>query len=169
MRFRTQPLRRYAMLAASLLEEVLGEAQDVVTSLAKRRQSQRYAGQAVVEVFAKTPLAPGRDEILVRRRDQPHVDRLVPRPAHAPDRPVLDRLQQLGLQVAGHQGDLVEEERPRVRELKEPRPGFSSVGERAAFVAEHLSLGEGFGNGARVELDEGSVTPPTGTLFLDEI
>jgi hypothetical protein len=60
-------------------------------------------------------------EVLMRRREDPHVD--LDRVLRADRRhdPVLEHAQDLGLQVERHVADLVEEQRPAVRLLEVPR------------------------------------------------
>src|SRR5262249_27127247 len=54
----------------------------------------------------------------------------------------------------GQQGDLVEEDRPMVRGLEEPRLGAARVRERSALVAEQLGLEESLGDGGAVDVHE---------------
>src|SRR5207247_2571241 len=75
-----------------------GQEQDILTALPEGRHPKRQDRQPVVEVLAKPP-CPRRDgEILVGGGDDPHVDRLAPRAPEPPHGPLLDDLQQLGLE-----------------------------------------------------------------------
>ena len=56
------------------MQEVLDEQLDVVAALAQRRQHDVDDVEPVVEVFAEPSRAHECRQILVRRRDQPHVD-----------------------------------------------------------------------------------------------
>ncbi len=67
---------------------------------------------------------------------------------------LLDRPEELGLQLLRQLADLVEEERAAVGLLAHPRVGLRRSGERAAFVAEKLALDERRGDRPAVEDDE---------------
>src|SRR5690606_39436798 len=58
--------------------------------------------------------------------------------AEPPERPLLERPQQLDLDVRLHFRDLIQEERAAVRELEAARLFVDRAGERALFVAEEL-------------------------------
>src|SRR5207302_823107 len=79
--------------------------------------------------------------------------------ANALDGPLLQRAQQLGLQLDRHIADLVEVERAAVRELELAEPPLLRVGERAPLVAEHLRLEQGGGNRRARDRDEGPAGP----------
>ena len=92
-------------------------------------------------------------EVLVRRRDDPHVRlaRLA-----AADRDVLAVLQdaeELRLERGREEPELVEEERPALGLREEARPRLLGAGERALLVPEQLRLGEVLRDGAHVERD----------------
>src|SRR5207245_2693741 len=106
------------------------------------------------------PEAPAADrlaEILVGRRDQPHVDRLVARAAEPAHHPLLERLEELRLERLAEEPDLVEKDRPALGGLEQPRLRASRVGERAPLEAEHLGLEERLGDRRAVDVHEGSV------------
>src|ERR1019366_4927051 len=94
-------------------------------------------------------------QILVRRADDPHVDRLLGVAADAAHDPLLQGAQELHLHRDGGLADLVEEERPALGLVKKPLFLLHGTGERAALVAEELRLEEIFGHGAAVDRDEG--------------
>ena len=56
------------------------------------------------------------------------------------DLALLQRAQQLGLQLERQLADLVEEQRAAVRELEAARAALQRAGEGAALVAEELAL-----------------------------
>jgi hypothetical protein len=111
----------------------------------------------VVEVLAEASLLDGHREVLVRRGHDPDVDRLVAGSAQAADHAVLEDLQELGLERLGEEPDLVEEDRPAVGRLQQPRLGAASIREGAALVAEHLRFQQGVGNCRAVHVHEWSV------------
>ena len=92
----------------------------------------------------------------MRGRHQPHVhlDRL--RAAEALELLLLQHAQQLGLQLRGDVADLVEEQRPLVRQLEAADLLADGAGEGALLVAEQLALQQPRGDGRAVELDEGA-------------
>ena len=91
----------------------------------------------------------------MRGRHQPHVhlDRLGA--AQALELLFLQHAEQLGLQLRGDVADLVEEQRPLVRQLEAADLLADGAGEGALLVAEQLALQEPRGDGRAVELDEG--------------
>src|SRR5438093_46824 len=150
-------LGRHAVVGARPAQKVLGERQDVARPLAQRRQREGEHGQAMVEILAEASALDRRSEILVGRRQDPHVDVLVARRAQPAHRALLEHLEQLRLERLGEEAHLVEEDRPAVRGLEQAGLGPSGVGEGAALEAEHLRLEQGFRNRRAVDVDEGTV------------
>src|SRR5207249_6256160 len=89
---------RLARLLGVLAQEVLGEQRQVFAALAQWRHADGHAVEAVVEVLAEAAILDQLAEILVRRRDQPHVDgnRIVA--ADPTDHALLEDAQELGLE-----------------------------------------------------------------------
>ena len=86
-----------------------------VGAIAQRRHAQRHHIQSMVEVFAKRA-APGlRRQIAIGGRDQPDVQLVSARAAHALELALLQHAQQLGLQRRREFADLVEEDRAALR------------------------------------------------------
>ncbi len=136
---------------------MLGEPRQVLAAPAERRQRQREHREPVVEVLAEPALAHRAAQVLVRRGEDPRVHGLVaraPEPAHGP---LLEHLEQLGLEGLRQEPDLVEEDRAAVRGLEEAGLGAPGVGKGAALEAEHLRLEEGLGDRGAVDVHEGSV------------
>ena len=110
--------------------------------------------EPVVEVLAE---APGADLVLedaVGRGDDADVDLLGLAVADAEDDALLQRAQQLHLQVERQLADLVEEERAAVGRLELAGPRRDGAGEGALHVPEELTLDEVLGDGAAVDDDE---------------
>src|SRR5262249_10318443 len=125
-----------------LREEVVDEQRNVAPSLAQRRQTDADDVQSVEEVFAERA---ARDELLeipVGRRDEPHVDADRRDAADALDLALLKCAEELDLHLDGDLADLVEEERPPASELETTGLARHGPGERAALVAEELTLDE---------------------------
>ncbi len=146
---------RKTVLAAGSIQIVARQEQDVGPALAKRRQLHGHDREAMVEVLAKSSGANRGGQILARRREHPRVGRLGARAAEAPDRTILERLEQLDLQRVRHQPDLVEEDRAAMSDLKKTGLGLLGVGERAALEPEELGLEQRVGNRRAVHVNEG--------------
>ena len=141
--------------ASAYAEEPLGKDRRRPRVLAERRQRQHDHGETMVEVAAELSRRHERGQIPLRRRDQLHVD--LPRldRAEAPDRLLLDRLQELALTAGGERVDLVEKERPAGGRLEEAALRSLGIGEGASLEAEELGLEHRLGNGGAVHVDEG--------------
>ena len=125
-----------------------------VAALTKRRQLHGHDRKAMIQVLAKPSHADGRCKIFARRGEHPGVGRLAARAPEAPDRTILERLQQLDLQRVGHQPDLVEKDRPAMSDLQQAGLGLPGIGERAAFEPEELGFEQRVGNRRAVDVDE---------------
>ena len=100
------------------------------------------------------------------RADDPDVDRVLGRRPDLADPLLLDRAQQLHLHRERQVADLVEEERPAVRRMKEPFPVGLGAGKRSLAVAEELALHEVLGDRAAVHRHERLV--PSRAALVDE-
>ncbi len=149
-----------AELAGVLGQEVLDQQRNVAPPLAQRRQVQGDDVEPIVEVLAELPLAHQGLEVAVGGGQHADVDanRLVA--AEPLDRPLLQRAQQLGLQLQRHVADLVEVERAAVGQLELAEASLLGVGEGATLVAEHLGFQERAGNGRAGDGDERPARPP---------
>src|SRR5436853_580329 len=99
--------------------------------LAQRRQHDGDHVEPVVQVFAEPSLAHVALEVLVGGGDDADVDVDPLGAAHPHDLPLLQRAQQLHLQVALQVADLVEEERRARRLLEEADLAHLGAGEGA--------------------------------------
>src|SRR5690606_23175923 len=73
------------------------------------------------------------------------------------DRALLERAQELRLQIEGQLPDLVEEDRSPLRRLERADAALARAGERAALVPEELALEQARGDRSAVDDDEGPV------------
>jgi hypothetical protein len=146
-------------LARVLVDEVLDQERDVLATLAERGENEARDVEAVVEVEAEALVGDRLLQILVRRRDDPHVDRHGLVVAEAADLAFLDRAQQLRLEGRLRLRDLVEEERAAVGLLEETAARGDRAGVRPTHVAEELALEERLAHGGAVHRDEGLVGP----------
>ena len=144
-------------LLGVLREERLGDDEHVVAAIAQRRQEQVHDVEAVVEILAEAARADLVLEDAVRRGDDADVDLLGLAVADAVDDALLQRAEELHLEVQRELADLVEEERALVGDLELARARRDGARERALHVAEELALDEVLGDGAAVDDDERAV------------
>ncbi len=84
-------------IEAAVREEMLDEGGDVFSPLAKRGQWHTHHIESIVEVLTELPLVHARQQIAVRSRDHPNVDRAVAVPSHTADLASFERTKQTGL------------------------------------------------------------------------
>src|SRR5690606_22592670 len=118
------------------------EIEDVLGSLAQRRDDEVKDVEPMEEVEAERALRDRSLEIAVGRRDHPHVHLAILGAADPPEAHRLEDPQQLALHAEAEVGDLVEEDGAAVGELEQASLGDLGVGERAALVPEELALRE---------------------------
>src|SRR6185295_14845098 len=90
-------------------------------------------------------------EVPVRRGDDADVDLLRLAVPDADDHPLLQRAEQLDLEVQRELADLVEEEGALVGDLELARAAHDRAGERALHVPEELALDQVLRDGAAVD------------------
>ncbi len=147
-------------------EDRIGQHRDVVAPLAQRRQLQLDDVEPVEEVLAEAAAPHALRQVLVRRADDAHVDRLFDRRADLAGTLFLDRAQQLDLHRQRQVGDLVEEQRAAVGGLEEAVALLVGTGEGPLAVTEELGLHQVLGNGAAVDRDERAW--PRAARFVDQ-
>jgi len=141
------------------LDEVPEQELDVRFALAQRWDEEGHHAQPVHQVLAEAPVGDPLPQRGVGRAHDAHVD------AHrfgAPDRReglVLEHAQELGLQVEGDLGDLVEEERAPIGALEEPVSATNRPREGTPDVAEELALEQARAERGAVDRDEGQLAP----------
>src|SRR5262245_42987398 len=129
-----------AVLRVELLEEVIEQHWDLFPALAERWDPDLDHVDPVVEVFAEL-VAPHRSlEVAVRGADQTDVgvDDLLA--ADTGELPVLQHMEQLGLQAQRHLADLVEQQRPLIGRLELAWLLPVGAGEGTLFMAKELGL-----------------------------
>ena len=109
-------------------------------ALAQRRHRDLEDVDPVEQILAELLVRDHRRQVLVRRRDDPHVDLDRLGAADRRERALLQHAQELDLQRGGHVADLVEEERAAVGDLEQARLILHRAGERAADVTEQRAL-----------------------------
>ena len=112
-----------------------------------------------VEVVPETPGLHLLLEIPLGGAHDPHVDGEVLVSADPPERPLLDRAQQLALHARRDLAYFVQEQRPPVSGLEKPPLRLDRAGERPPHVPEQLALHQRFGYRRAVDRDERGVLP----------
>ena len=101
----------------------------------------RHDAQPVQQIFAQCSLCYALLRDPVGRRDEAHVDDgILLLAADTPNDAILNHAQQLGLNRQRHLCQLVEEQRPAVRDLEQARLVAVGAGERAFAMAEQLAI-----------------------------
>jgi hypothetical protein len=103
--------------------------------IAQRRDSDRKHIQAIEEIEAKPSVREHLLEILVRRRDDSHIDARRLRAPEPLDLLFLNDAQQFGLEFDRQFADLVEEDRPVVCRLKPTNSARDGSSEGPSFIA----------------------------------
>src|SRR5664280_1294061 len=137
-----KPHRFAIELERDLPEEQFRERGQIVGPLPKRRNLQDDRVDSEVEIGPECLLLDESVEVLVRGGDQADVDLALAHVAEAPEFLLLQHLQELRLDGEWHVPDLVEKERPLVRDLEKAELGGDRAGESALLVPEELALQE---------------------------
>ncbi len=123
----------------------------------KRRNGKGDHVQAVVQVFAEIPHGYLLFQLLVRGRDDAHVELQGLLASDPPYLLFLDRAQNLRLHGEGEVADLVQKKGAAVCLLEKARVAGEGAGEGALLVAEKLAFEESFRNRGAVYGKEGVV------------
>ena len=102
-------------------------------------------------------LTNGLSGISIRRREGTRIHRDLPSASHPAEASFVEHPQKLGLKLKRHLRDLVEEERPAIRELETTDPLLDRPRERASLMSEDLTLHQLPRNCSRVDRDEGTL------------
>ena len=141
-----------------VLEKIFQKDSDVFFSRAQRRHFNLQHIQTVIQVLPKALFFNSLQKILIRRRDDPHVQIDHPIAANTHDLPLLNDTQQLRLHSRRNISDLVQKNRPVIRPFKiTDFPVFVRSGKRAADIAEELGFQQIFGDRCTVHADKRSV------------
>ena len=121
-------------------EHMCRERVDVVAAGCQWRHVNRKHMEPMVEVFTKRPRGDRRHEVAVGRGDHADIERPRRGRAHRRDLPILQRPQELHLQVERRLADLVEEQRAAICHGEQAETIGGGAGEGAADVAEEFAL-----------------------------
>ena len=103
----SEAIQRFLVLGRQFLQEMVRQQGDVFAALGQRRQGQGHDIEAVIQVFAKLPLAHRHVEVAVRGGQQAHVHRTRLVGADGAHGPLLQHAQQFHLQRQRHVADLI--------------------------------------------------------------
>src|SRR5262245_35954438 len=98
--------------------EMLNEQWNIVRSFAQRRQRDREHVQPVIQIDSESPFGRQALEILIGRRQYPHIDLSTLRTPQPFERALLNGTQELRLQFDRHFANFVEKERTAMGCLK---------------------------------------------------
>ena len=126
----------------------------VTMPVAQRRGHHLQHVQAVIQVFAKTPLLDGPLQVHMGGRQHSHIhwDRLAA--AHPLDVLLLQKTQQVGLQLQRQVTDFIEKQRATMGRFDAPGLALMRPGECALFMAEQFGLDQMLGDRPTVDGDE---------------
>src|SRR5262245_21477471 len=111
-------MERPVVLRGILLDEAPNEVWNVFAALAQWRQIDAQHVETIEQIRAKASVVHTLAQRLIRRRDDAHVHLNRRHAADAHELPLLEHTQQLDLRVRRNLTDLVEEDRPRIRQLE---------------------------------------------------
>src|SRR5215217_1171360 len=111
-------------------EEVVDQHRNVLTSLTQRRHVDRQHVDAVIEIVPETSLSNHRAQVSVCGCNHSYIHADLMSTTNAPDLSFLKRAQKLGLNANIKLGNLVEKQRPAIRDLKQTFLLCMSTGER---------------------------------------
>lgn len=135
-------------------------------ALTQGRNLDGQDGQAVIEVQPEISLSDFLRQVLIRRRNDPDVDRDAMLTAYRADILFLEDPQQAVLQDIRHISDFVEEQRPAIGRFKKAYftiPVSSRKG--PAYIAEEFTFQQTFRNGPAVDRHKRAVPAMTQIVY----
>src|SRR5262245_50781361 len=128
------------------VEEMFGEQENIVATLAQRREYDADHIEAIVQILAKAARTDQVFGSLVRRGDDTHIDPARFTCAESIDLSFLQHTQQFGLQQQRHVTDLVQKQGAAMGEFELARSRLSGSRERATLITEQLAFEQGVRN-----------------------
>ena len=117
---------------------MLRQRRHVGQAFAQRRHPHRQHAEPVKKIFAKAAFGHGTGQVGVRGRDHPNIDRLAAAGTHLVDGVLLQKAQQVGLQLQRQVGNLIQKQGAAGGCLNQAGPSGHGAGERAALVAKEF-------------------------------
>ena len=133
-----------AVLLVQVPEHRVRQSRNIVQPPAERRQFESEDIEAIIKVLAQESFPDSVFWISIRRGYDPNIHNGFRLSAQSADARVLEDSKQLGLRANGHFSQLVQQERATLSELETPGTPLYRAGERALFMAEELTLHQGF-------------------------
>ena len=155
-----EALDRISVPRAMKFEKIQGERHDVVAPLSKRRQTDLDCIQAIQQILPELPGGHDLSEIRVGSRKNANVHLPDLGRADTLDLPGLEYAQKFRLPLQRDIRDLIEEERPLVRQLETSDSIGLGVRERPLHVPEELAFEHALGKTSRVDRHECVLPPP---------
>ena len=128
--------QRASLLLRYTVNKALGEHRDIGYPITQRRHLDWEHIEPIVQIHAEFALVHQMLQILVRRRDNPHIGLHAGITAHPLERMLLQHPQQFYLHGQGHITNLVQEQSAALGEFKAPLPRAIGPGKGALFVPE---------------------------------
>ncbi len=139
----------------ALADEVPGQGEDVVGSLAEGWDRDLDDIEAVEEVVSEPALGDALREVLVGGGEHADVDLAGLAFADAADFAVLEGAEEFGLDGGGDVADFIEEEGAAFGFFEEAAVGADGAGEGAEAVSEEFAFEQVFGQGGAIDGEEG--------------
>ena len=130
------------------------QLRQILAAIPERRNEERQAVDALIQVLAKHPAVDAVAKRRVARRHDADIGAADHFGPEAFEFTVFNRPEDLRLRERAHVGNLVQEQRARIGHLELAAKRAIGAGEGASFVAEELALEQGVVHGRGVEGDE---------------
>src|SRR5215208_4826658 len=101
------------------LQKVIDQNRNVLAALAKRRHIDRQHIDSVIKIVTKATVRHHRTQVAIRGGNHTHVNTDLVCTTNTPDLSLLKRTQELRLHADVELPNLIEEQRPAIRDLKQ--------------------------------------------------
>jgi hypothetical protein len=125
---------------AEFLEEILGQAADVLRALAQTRHADGDHGEPVIKILAELLLRDHFPQVAVGGRDHAHAHADGPLAADAVELALLEHPQELGLRGGMQVAHLVQEDGAAIGQLELAAAHADGARKRSLLVAEQLAF-----------------------------
>ncbi|MNI42721.1 hypothetical protein D3C73_970220 [compost metagenome] len=137
--------------------KVVRQHRQIAIALAQWRGHHLQHVEAVIQILAKTLLAYRNLQIDVGRGQHPHIHRDRLTAPHPLDVFLLEKTQQVGLQLRRQVTDFVKEQRSAIGRLDPSDLALMGAGKRALLMTKQFGLDQVLGDGAAIDRNEGLV------------
>ncbi len=134
-------------------QEMRRQQRNIFAAFAQRRQMNLNGVEPEQQILAKAPALHFLIQVGVGRRDHAHIHALGFGRSHALHFAYLQHAQHFGLEIQGHVGDFIQEQRAAVGQFEAAHAIGLGVGESAFDVPEQLAFKNALGQAARVDCD----------------